>query len=66
MVLGETLWRALEIYLFFLHYYYYYGFIENLAKISDNPFLIICDLEDTYLVKTFLMVASEILTYSEI
>ena len=65
MLLGETLWRVLVIFFFSLHYYYY-GFIENLAKISDNPFLITCDLEDTYFAKTFVMVASEILTYSEI
>ena len=51
-------------FLFFFHYYY--GFFENLAKISDNLFLIICNLEDAYFVKKLLMVASKILTYSEI
>ena len=66
MVLGETLWRALVIFSFFFFHYHYYSFFENLAKISDNPFWIICDLEDAYFVKKLLMVASEILTYSEI
>ena len=75
MFFGETLWRALVIFfLFFFHYYYYSLFVclfvclffENLAKISDNLFLIICNLEDAYFVKKLLMVASKILTYSEI
>ena len=69
LVLGETLWSALVIFflslsLFFFHYYY--SFSENLPKILDNLFLIICNLEDAYFVKKLLMVASEILTYSEI
>ena len=54
-----------DFFLFFFHYYYYSSF-ENLAKISDNLFLIICNLEDAYFVKKLLMVASKILTYSEI
>ena len=66
MVLGETLWRALVVFFLFFFHYYYYSFFENLARISDNLFLIICNLEDAYFVKKLLMVASEILTYSEI
>ena len=69
LVLGETLWSALVIFfslsLFFFHYYYY-SFSESLPKISNNLFLIICNLEDAYFVKKLLMVASEIRTYSEI
>ena len=39
---------------------------SDFAKISDNLFLIICNLEDAYFVKKLLMVASKILTYSVI
>ena len=68
MVLGETLWRALVIFSFFsfFFFHYYYSFFENLAKISGNPFCIICDFEDAHFVKKLLMVAPEILAYSEI
>ena len=66
MVLGKTLWRALVIFFSCFIITIIIVFFENLAKISDNPFWIICDLEDAYFVKRLLMVASEILTYSKI
>ena len=47
-------------------FFFFFFFFENLAKISDNLFLIICNLEDAYFVKMLLMVASETMTYSEI
>ena len=66
MFFGETLRMVLVIFFLFLFHYYYYSFFKNLAKISDNLFLIICNLEDAYFVKKLLMVASKIITHSEI
>ena len=51
MFFGETLWRALVIFFLFFFHYYKYSFFKNLAKISDNLFLIICNLENAYFVK---------------
>ena len=65
MVLKEILWRAIVIFFSFF-IIIIINFFENLAKFSDNPFWVICDIEDAYFVKKLLMVASEILTYSEI
>ena len=66
IVLGETLWRALLIFFPSFFIIIIIVFFENLAKISDNPFLITCDLEDAYFVSKLLMVASDIISYSEI
>ena len=66
IVLGETLWRALLIFFPSFFIIIIIVFFENLAKISVNLFLIICNLEDVSSVKKLLVVAYDILIYCEI